>query len=120
MLAASGLVTFGMTGYALGPTVYILLLGFFFQQQWLADAESRGLSVQQAETAVNAVRSSLANSPGTTGYDPNSSSGRRNWHWTTQPACGSRCWSSHSCRWLWQYWRTFSCRGGHGRRRSRR
>lgn len=61
---------FGMTGYALGPTVYLLLLDLFFRQRWLADAETRGLSVSGAEQAVAAARSSMANSPGTAGYDP--------------------------------------------------
>ncbi|WP_245713636.1 MFS transporter [Nocardia vaccinii] len=68
---ASTQLAFGMTGYALGPTVYLLLLRFFFQRKWLADAKSRGLSVHQAEHAVDAVRSGMAFSPGSTGYDPN-------------------------------------------------
>ncbi|MFE1786672.1 MFS transporter, partial [Streptomyces sp. NPDC059506] len=63
--------TFGMTGYALGPTVYILLLDLFFRKEWLADAESRGLSARQGEQAVDAARSSMANAPGSPGYDPN-------------------------------------------------
>ncbi len=62
---------FGMTGYALGPTIYILLLNLFFQRRWLADAESRGLSAKQAEHAVDAVKSAMASSPGTTRFDPN-------------------------------------------------
>ncbi|MBO8186385.1 MFS transporter [Streptomyces spirodelae] len=61
----------GMTGYAFGPTVYLLLLNFFFHRQWLADAESRGLSVTRAEQAVDAVRSGLALNPGSAVYDPN-------------------------------------------------
>ncbi|MFJ3335660.1 MFS transporter [Streptomyces sp. NPDC086766] len=61
-----------MTGNAFGPTVYLLLLNFFFQREWLADARTRGLSESQAEQAVNAVRSQLAVSPpGTAVYDPN-------------------------------------------------
>ncbi|MBX7433017.1 MFS transporter [Mycobacterium sp. Y57] len=63
--------TFGTAGYALGPTVYIALFNVFFHRQWLADAEARGLSAQQAEHAVDAVRSSLAHSPGVSIFDPN-------------------------------------------------
>ncbi|MFF4650732.1 MFS transporter [Streptomyces sp. NPDC001380] len=62
---------FGMTGYALGPTVCLLLLDLFFHRRWLADAEARGLSAGQAGHAVDAARSALAKSPGTAGYDPN-------------------------------------------------
>ncbi|GAA2929812.1 MFS transporter [Kitasatospora cinereorecta] len=62
---------FGMTGYALGPAVYLLLLNLFFQRQWLNDAEQRGLSVAEADQAVDATRSAMAQSPGTAGYDPN-------------------------------------------------
>ncbi|WP_051370571.1 MFS transporter [Streptomyces sp. 142MFCol3.1] len=62
---------FGMTGYALGPAVYLLLLNLFFQRQWLNDAEARGMSVSEAEEAVDATRSAMAHSPGTAGYDPN-------------------------------------------------
>jgi MFS family permease len=62
---------FGTAGSALGPTVYIVLFSVFFQRRWLADAHSRGLSAQQAEHAVDAVRSSLANSPGVSRFDPN-------------------------------------------------
>ncbi|WP_040778032.1 MFS transporter [Nocardia pneumoniae] len=60
----------GMTGYAFGPTVYLLLLNIFFQREWLADARSRGLSAAQAEKAVDTVRSAMAHSPGSAGYDP--------------------------------------------------
>lgn len=63
--------TFAMTGYALGPTVYLLLLDLFFQRQWLSDAESRGISAQQAQHSVDAVTSSMASSPGASAYDPN-------------------------------------------------
>ncbi|MEU0113771.1 MFS transporter [Streptomyces bobili] len=62
---------FGMTGYALGPAVYLLLLNLFFQRQWLDDADARGLSVTEANEAVDAARSAMAHSPGTAGYDPN-------------------------------------------------
>ncbi|WP_067859218.1 MFS transporter [Nocardia shimofusensis] len=68
---ASAQLAFGMTGYALGPTVYLLLMRIFFRQEWLADAESRGLSATEAEQTVDAVRSSLALSPGSGGFDPN-------------------------------------------------
>ena len=68
---ASVQLAFGMTGYAFGPTVYLLLLNSFFQAQWLADAASRGLSVTRAEQAVDAVRSGMAVTPGGAGYDPN-------------------------------------------------
>ncbi|MGV9612348.1 MFS transporter [Nocardia xishanensis] len=60
----------GMTGYAFGPTVYFFLFNIFFQREWLADAESRGLSAAQAEQAVDTVRSAMAHSPGSAGYDP--------------------------------------------------
>ncbi|WP_222426575.1 hypothetical protein, partial [Amycolatopsis rhizosphaerae] len=63
--------TFGMTGYALGPTIYILLLNLFFHREWVADARAAGESVQQAQSGVDAVRSSLATSPGTPNFDPN-------------------------------------------------
>ena len=63
--------TFGTTGYALGPTVYIALFSLFFHRRWLADAHSRGLSAQQAKHAVDAVRSTLAHSPGVSRFDPN-------------------------------------------------
>ncbi|MFI6560949.1 MFS transporter [Streptomyces sp. NPDC050534] len=62
---------FGMTGYALGPAVYLLLLNLFFQRQWLNDADARGMSVSEADQAVDATRSALAHSPGSAGYDPN-------------------------------------------------
>ncbi len=44
---------FGMTGYALGPTLYILLINVYFQQEWLANAQATGLSVKRAQHAVN-------------------------------------------------------------------
>lgn len=62
---------FGMTGYALGPTVYLLLLNLFFRQRWLDDAKARGVSVSRAQQAVDAERSAMAHSPGAAGYDPN-------------------------------------------------
>ncbi|WP_280246615.1 MFS transporter [Nocardia abscessus] len=60
----------GMTGYALGPTVYLLLLNVFFRREWLADAHSRALSATSAEQAVDAARGALAHSPGSAGYGP--------------------------------------------------
>ena len=68
---ASVQMAFGMTGSAFGPTVYLLLLDLFFQQRWLADAASRDLSAEEAEQSVDAVRSSMAQTPGGTAYDPN-------------------------------------------------
>ncbi|OII67639.1 MFS transporter [Streptomyces sp. CC77] len=68
---ASVQLAVGMTGYALGPTVYLLLLDSFFQKEWRADAASRGLSLTQAEQAVDAVRSGLVLNPGSAVYDPN-------------------------------------------------
>jgi DHA2 family methylenomycin A resistance protein-like MFS transporter len=62
---------FGMTGYALGPTIYILLLGLFFQHEYQADAAARGMSAQSAEQSVSAVTMSMSHSAGTAGYDPN-------------------------------------------------
>ncbi|OLZ62022.1 arabinose ABC transporter permease [Streptomyces amritsarensis] len=62
---------FGMSGYALGPAVFLLLFNLFFQQQWLNDAAERGLSATEAEQAVDATRSAMARSPGSAGYDPN-------------------------------------------------
>ncbi|WP_225835708.1 MFS transporter [Streptomyces sp. NK08204] len=68
---ASVQMAFAVTGTALGPTVYLLLLNVFFHREWLADAKARGLSVARAEQAVDAVRSGMAHSPGSTVYDPN-------------------------------------------------
>ncbi|MGW4561157.1 hypothetical protein ACWEN3_01730 [Streptomyces sp. NPDC004561] len=68
---ASVQMAFAVTGAAIGPTVYLLLLNRFFQQQWLADAKTRGLTVARATQAVGAVRSGMAESPGASVYDPN-------------------------------------------------
>ncbi|MFJ5518657.1 MFS transporter [Streptomyces griseoluteus] len=68
---ASVQMAFAMTGSAFGPTVYLLLFDVFFTRRWLADAKSRDLSVRQAERAVDAVRSAMAQNPGGSGYDPN-------------------------------------------------
>ncbi|OIK25526.1 MFS transporter [Streptomyces malaysiense] len=68
---ASVQMAFAVSGAAFGPTTYLLLLNHFFHRQWLADARTRGLTVAQASRAVGAVRSGLAQTPGTTVYDPN-------------------------------------------------
>ncbi|MEI8082478.1 MAG: MFS transporter [Actinomycetes bacterium] len=62
---------FAMTGYALGPTLVILLLDVFFQHEWMADAASKGLPTQQAQDAVTAVTGAVTSSPGMVGYSPN-------------------------------------------------
>ncbi|MFD8325508.1 MFS transporter [Streptomyces lydicus] len=62
---------FGMTGYALGPTVYLLLFNFFFHRRWIADAKARSTSLSRAAEAVDATRSAMAHSPGAAGYDLN-------------------------------------------------
>ncbi len=62
---------FGMTGYALGPTVYLLLFDLFFHRRWIADAKARGTSLSQAAEAVDTTRSAMAHSPGAAGYDLN-------------------------------------------------
>ena len=62
---------FGMAGYALGPTIYILLIGLFFQREYQQDASARGLSASSADQAVNAVSMAMAHSGSTTGYDVN-------------------------------------------------
>ncbi len=53
VLGQFGAPAFGMTGYALGPTLYILLINVYFQQEWLANAQATGLSVKRAQHAVN-------------------------------------------------------------------
>jgi predicted MFS family arabinose efflux permease len=60
---------FAMTGYAIGPAVYLLLLNLMFQKEWLADAATRGLSSKQAADAVDAVTSSMVAGPGSAQYD---------------------------------------------------
>ncbi|MGX1372889.1 DHA2 family multidrug resistance protein-like MFS transporter [Streptomyces canus] len=68
---ASVQMAFAVTGAAFGPTVYLLLLNLLFERQWLSDARSRGISATQAGQAVDAVRGGMAQSPGSTVYDPN-------------------------------------------------
>jgi MFS family permease len=62
---------FGMTGYSLGPTIYVLLLQVFFRREWFTDAEGRGLSDEQAQQALNVAKNaSVGNAPGVVPYDP--------------------------------------------------
>jgi MFS family permease len=61
-----------MTGYSLGPTIYILLLNVFFREEWFSDAEARGLTDQQAQQALNVAKNaSVGNAPSVVPYDPN-------------------------------------------------
>jgi MFS transporter, DHA2 family, multidrug resistance protein len=60
----------GMTGYTLGPTIFVLLLNVFFSRTWLADAEARGLTDQQAQHALEVVTQVAASSSPTVPYDP--------------------------------------------------
>jgi hypothetical protein len=63
---------FSKLGYSLSPTIYILLVEVFFMRGWLADAESRGLTDQQAQQALNVAKNaSVGNSPSLAPYDPN-------------------------------------------------
>jgi MFS transporter, DHA2 family, multidrug resistance protein len=59
-----------MTGYTLGPTIFVLLLNVFFSREWLADAEARGLTDQQAQHALDVVTQVAAGSNPTVPYDP--------------------------------------------------
>jgi MFS family permease len=61
---------FGMTGFAIGPAVYLFLLNLMFQAEWQADAEARGVSTKTAQSSVDAVTGSLSSTPGGVGYDP--------------------------------------------------
>jgi MFS transporter, DHA2 family, multidrug resistance protein len=62
--------TTGMTGYTLGPTIFILLLNVFFSRAWLGSTEARGLTDQQAEHALDVVTQVAASSPIVVPYDP--------------------------------------------------
>jgi MFS family permease len=63
---------FSKLGYSLSPTIYVLLLEVFFMRGWLADTESRGLTDQQAQQALNVAKNaSVGNSPSLAPYDPN-------------------------------------------------
>jgi MFS transporter, DHA2 family, multidrug resistance protein len=60
----------GMTGYTLGPTIFILLLNVFFSRAWLEDAGARGLTDQQAQNALDVVTQVAANSSPVVPYNP--------------------------------------------------
>lgn len=66
---AAVLPVFGMTGYALGPTIYLMLINMLFRKSWLADAASRGLASWRAERAVDAVRRAVTHNPGSGRYE---------------------------------------------------
>ena len=61
---------FSMAGYALGPTLVILLLEVFYRRAWMADAAALGLSPAQAQQDVAAVTHAVTSSPGPTGFSP--------------------------------------------------
>ena len=58
---------FAMAGYAIGPTLVILLLDVFYRHAWMTDAAAIGLSSAQAQQDVAAVTSVVTSSPGTSG-----------------------------------------------------
>ena len=60
----------GMTGYTLGPTIFVLLLNVFFSRAWFGDAEARGLTDQQAQHALDVVTQAAANSSPVVPYNP--------------------------------------------------
>jgi hypothetical protein len=60
----------GMTGYTLGPTIFVLLLNVFFNRAWLGDAEARGLTDQQAQNALDVATQAAANSSPVVPYNP--------------------------------------------------
>ena len=60
----------GMTGYTLGPTIFILLLNVFFSRAWFGDAEARGLTDQQAQQALDVATQAAANSSPVVPYNP--------------------------------------------------
>jgi MFS transporter, DHA2 family, multidrug resistance protein len=60
----------GMTGYTLGPTVFVLLLNVFFSRAWFGDAEARGLTDQQSRHALEVVTQATTGSNPTVPYDP--------------------------------------------------
>jgi MFS transporter, DHA2 family, multidrug resistance protein len=62
--------TTGMTGYTLGPTIFILLLNVFFSRAWLGSSEARGLTDQQSQHALDVVTQVAASSPIVVPYDP--------------------------------------------------
>jgi hypothetical protein len=60
----------GMTGYTLGPTIFVLLLNVFFGRLWLEEAEARGLTDQQAQRALDVVVQAATGSNPVVPYDP--------------------------------------------------
>jgi MFS transporter, DHA2 family, multidrug resistance protein len=60
----------GMTGYTLGPTIFVLLLNVFFSRAWFEDAEARGLTDQQAQNALDVATQVAANSSPVVPYNP--------------------------------------------------
>jgi MFS transporter, DHA2 family, multidrug resistance protein len=60
----------GMTGYTLGPTIFVLMLNVFFSRTWFADAEARELSDQQARHALDVVTQAATGSSPVVPYDP--------------------------------------------------
>jgi DHA2 family multidrug resistance protein-like MFS transporter len=60
----------GMTGYTLGPTIFILLLNSFFSRAWFGDAEARGLTDQQAQNALDVVTQVAVSSSPVVPYNP--------------------------------------------------
>lgn len=61
---------FAMAGYALGPTIVVMLLEVFFRGQWSSDAATHGLPTQAAQSAVSNVVGAVTGSPGVHGYNP--------------------------------------------------
>src|SRR5829696_5888003 len=60
----------GMTGYTLGPTIFVLLLNVFFNRAWFEDAEARGLTDQQAQYALDVATQVAASSSPVVPYNP--------------------------------------------------
>jgi MFS family permease len=60
----------GMTGYTLGPTIFVLFLNVFFSRAWFDDAEARGLTDQQAQNALDIATQAAASSPIAVPYNP--------------------------------------------------
>ena len=60
----------GMTGYTLGPTIFVLLLNVFFSRTWFEDAEARGLTDQQAQNALDVATQVAASSSPVVPYNP--------------------------------------------------
>ena len=60
----------GMTGYTLGPTIFVLLLNGFFSRAWFEDAEARGLTDQQAQNALDVATQVATSSSPVVPYNP--------------------------------------------------